>query len=129
MHLHNKSIELISDDEYDNQPLPEIMKVHLQHKPSHSYKQQHYHERILNNKIKVHVQDKPHQVRNFNYLASNSTITNLTPKQIQNRKINRRHQANRYRYEVIRRVLSIISHYKDQDDIKINEHFFMLTLI
>jgi hypothetical protein len=37
VHLYHKSIQLISDDGLDNQSLPDIMTVHLQHKFNHSF--------------------------------------------------------------------------------------------
>jgi hypothetical protein len=97
LHLNDKSIELISEDELDNQSLVEIMKIHFQPKPNQ-----------LNEITKVYVQDEPGQIGNFHYLGSNTTTT-LTAKQIHNRKINRRHRANRYPYEVICRIYPLFS--------------------
>ena len=94
--LYDEEIELISDDEIDNQTLPDIMKIHRPFKELHQH-QQHQ----LNDTRRVHDKDEPRKVRNSYYLGPQLYLKrNPTPNQI----INRRHRANRYRHEVVRDV-------------------------
>jgi hypothetical protein len=96
MSLYDEEIELISDDEFDNQTLPEIMKIH---RPFKQLYQPEQHQ--LNGTRIVHDKDEPRKVRNSYYLGPQLYLKgNPTPNQI----INRRHRANRYRHEVIRDV-------------------------
>ncbi|CAF4555723.1 unnamed protein product, partial [Rotaria magnacalcarata] len=88
----------------DLQSLPEIMKLHYSHEPDHLSMPQHQTQQLSSRTVTVHVIDEP-QVSNLNHLGpTTETTSTLTLKQIRNRKINRRHRANRYRYEVIRHV-------------------------
>jgi len=94
--MYDEEIELISDDEFDNQTLPETMKIHRPFKQLYQHEQ-----RQSNETTKVHDKDEPRKVRNSYYLGPQLYLKeNPTPNQI----INRRHRANRYRHEVIRHV-------------------------
>jgi hypothetical protein len=94
--LYDEDIELISDDEIDNQTLPEIMKIHRPFKQLCQHQPQQ-----LNETKKVHVKDEPGKVRNSYYLGPQLYLNgNPTRNQV----TNRRHRANRYRHEIIRDV-------------------------
>ena len=102
LHWDDDSIEMISDDELEIKPLPNIMKPQLEPRPTQQSNQQYRHEERSDEPKKVHVRDR---VREFDVLDRNSNQDqNLTLKQIKNRKTNRRHRANRYQFEVIRRI-------------------------
>ncbi|CAF1582509.1 unnamed protein product [Rotaria magnacalcarata] len=88
------------------QPLSEIMKLNFRQESNQSITQAHDQE-LLTTKTEVHVRNEPEQVSNFNILHSTTQIS--TPRQIRNRKINRRHRANRYRFEVIRHVYRLFN--------------------
>ncbi|CAF1043141.1 unnamed protein product [Rotaria magnacalcarata] len=80
------------------------MKLHYSHEPDHLSMTQHQAQQLSSHTMTVRVLDEP-QVSNFNHLGpTTETTSTLTLKQIRNHKINRRHRANRYRYEVIRHV-------------------------
>ncbi|CAF4215376.1 unnamed protein product, partial [Rotaria sordida] len=104
--LESDVIELQPDDDMDTQSIPEIMKLHFYHEPSQRYIQQHHDEQSSNQQMTVHIRNEPDQVRNSYHL---DPITTLTKKQIRNRKTNRRHRANRYRFKVIRTVYHLFS--------------------
>ncbi|CAF3957574.1 unnamed protein product [Rotaria sp. Silwood1] len=101
LYVRHESIELPPDDDMDTQSIPDIMKLHFYHQPNQRYIQQHQDEQSSNQQMTVHVTNEQNQVRNFHHL---DTTTTLTKKQMRNRKTNRRHRANRYRFKVIRRV-------------------------
>ncbi|CAF4994721.1 unnamed protein product, partial [Rotaria sp. Silwood1] len=102
-------IELQLNDDMDIQSLPEIMKVHFYHEPSRPHLQQHHNEQSSIQQMTVHVTNEQHQVSNSHHLGPNPTTTTFTSKQLRNRKTNRRHRINRYRYEVIRQVYRLFS--------------------
>ncbi|CAF1243897.1 unnamed protein product [Rotaria sordida] len=105
LHVQHESMEF----ELHNESLLEIMKLHFEPEPSRlSIQAHHHHQEQSIEMMEVHVKDERHQVGNSYYLDSKSTIT-LTSKQIRNRKINRRHCANRYRFEVVRQVYELFS--------------------
>ncbi|CAF4200138.1 unnamed protein product, partial [Rotaria sordida] len=103
LHVQHESMEF----ELDNGSLPEVMKVHFEPESSRLCIQTHHQETLIET-MQVHVKDERHQVKHSYYLDSKSTTT-LTRKQIRNRKVNRRHRANRYRFEVIRTVYELFS--------------------
>ncbi|CAF1142818.1 unnamed protein product [Rotaria magnacalcarata] len=110
LHYHNASsvpqniLNIERNNDMDLQSLPEIMKLHYSHEPDHLSMPQHQTQQLSSRTVAVHVIDEP-QVSNLNHLGpTTETTSTLTLKQIRNRKINRRHRANRYRYEVIRHV-------------------------
>ena len=72
------------DDDIDIQSLPEVMKFHFHHEP-HPFTTQQFRDEPISSCL-------------------TTTTKTLTAKQIRNRKVNRRHRTNRYRYEVIRDV-------------------------
>lgn len=86
--------------------LPDSMTSYFNYKPSKPNTIQHHKENPSTSSLKVHVSDELHQVNNSRHLGSTKTTTTIIPtrKQIRNRKINQKHRANRYRYEVIRSV-------------------------
>ncbi|CAF2120206.1 unnamed protein product [Rotaria magnacalcarata] len=110
LHYHNASsvpqniLNIEQNNDTDLQSLPEIMKLHYSHEPDHLSMTQHQAQQLSSHTMTVRVLDEP-QVSNFNHLGpTTETTSTLTLKQIRNHKINRRHRANRYRYEVIRHV-------------------------
>ncbi|CAF5132248.1 unnamed protein product [Rotaria sp. Silwood1] len=108
IHVEQDVIELQLNDDMDIQSLPEIMKVHFYHEPSRPHLQQHHNEQSSIQQMTVHVTNEQHQVSNSHHLGPNPTTT-FTSKQLRNRKTNRRHRINRYRYEVIRQVYRLFS--------------------
>ena len=92
MSPQDEGLEQISDDELDDRSLPEIMKIHLPFRNLYQQDQP--------KETRVHVTDEP-KVRNSYYLGPQLKLpSNPTRNQIKNR----RHRANRYRYEVVRRI-------------------------
>ena len=99
VHLNENVLEDINDDE----SLPDFMKLHFEPRTSNKINGR-------NELEKVHETSKNNQVRNVVYLDSNITRTRtkrtLTEEErrTKNQATNRRHRANRYRYEVVRRL-------------------------
>lgn len=125
IYLYDKEIEIISDDDWDVQPLPEIMRVHLQHGSNCSFERRNYNDNKLNEIMTVHALSEPVQVRNSINLGPNEPATTLTEKQIRNRNANRRHRANRYRHEVIHHVYSLFNITKVRQVLKAMNIFYI----
>ncbi|CAF3428295.1 unnamed protein product [Rotaria socialis] len=117
VHVKDGPYEMISDDDLNDISLPEIMKLHLPHKPRYSNENETYHEASFNyndNEV-VHEQDEPSnqiEIISDDDIQPN-IVTNHHKKKNQlftrNQRKNRRKRAKRYRFEIIRQVYNKFS--------------------